>query len=531
MDKLISPPQQVIPSEKDSAVGTHLDIEDIYAVAGGHIADEIPDDELAHIEADATVDTDSDVDDSVRLYLRDIGRIDRLKSIVDEKKLAYQYELGVCATRFLAELHAEGDAAFHAMHAVTQTPEFTTKFNERIRLIQDIIYLCSLNLDPTQLVTNEAAMRVLQTDVRLKTFFVADVPEAKATEDDGTAEPVPAPLTAYVRNSLNKTEARVYTNLCAMVCIAVENDFEKNRTDVDHVMRLLILYLFHQQHTSGDADEIVTTATLQQRFERMNQPLTISVAMLQDALEWNQREGERARERLINANLRLVVSNAKKYLGRGMSMLDLIQEGSIGLMRATEKYEPRRGFKFSTYATWWIRQAITRAVADQSRTIRLPVHVGETINRLMRTAATIQQKTGRDASPDDIAEELQMPAEKVRRILDASRQTLSLETPVGNDGDANLADFIEDYHGATPAETATQTLLRERLNDALTRLPERERRIIQLRFGLEDGRSRTLEEVGREFGITRERTRQIEGEALRKLRHPGVARGLRSFLE
>ena len=242
-------------------------------------------------------------------------------------------------------------------------------------------------------------------------------------------------------------------------------------------------------------------------------------------------KGRDAREQLISANLRLVVSNAKKYLGRGMSMLDLIQEGSIGLMRATEKFDHRRGFKFSTYATWWIRQAITRAVADQSRTIRLPVHVGETINRLMRMASRIQQETGRDATPDDIAEALGMPTDKVRRILDASRQTLSLETPVGSDGDANLADFIEDYHGATPAESATHMLLRERLSEALTRLPERERRIIQLRYGLEDGRSRTLEEVGREFGITRERTRQIEGEALRKLRHPGVARGLRSFLE
>jgi RNA polymerase primary sigma factor len=175
-------------------------------------------------------------------------------------------------------------------------------------------------------------------------------------------------------------------------------------------------------------------------------------------------KGRDAREQLISANLRLVVSNAKKYLGRGMSMLDLIQEGSIGLMRATEKFDHRRGFKFSTYATWWIRQAITWAAADQSRTIRLPVHVGETINRLMRMASRIQQETGRDATPDDIAEALGMPTDKVRRILDASRQTLSLETPVGSDGDANLADFIEDYHGATPAESATHMLLRERLS-------------------------------------------------------------------
>lgn len=201
-------------------------------------------------------------------------------------------------------------------------------------------------------------------------------------------------------------------------------------------------------------------------------------------------------------------------------------------MRATEKFDHRRGFKFSTYATWWIRQAITRAVADQSRTIRLPVHVGETINRLMRMASRIQQETGRDATPDDIADKLNMPSDKVRRILDASRQTLSLETPVGSDGDANLADFIEDFDGKTPAESAEDNVLSDHLLQALSRLTVRERKIIMLRYGIGTKFGpQTLEQVGREFGITRERTRQIEAEALRKLRHPGIARGLRSFLK
>ncbi|MBM4413261.1 MAG: sigma-70 family RNA polymerase sigma factor [Chloroflexi bacterium] len=309
----------------------------------------------------------------------------------------------------------------------------------------------------------------------------------------------------------DRPEARQLAVLAALVCVEVEPLLEEAVTTDDIIARLVTyVTVVHPHHGQQLSDA---------------QPLPRR--MIDDMVH----DGGLAREHLIAANLRLVVSNAKKYLGRGMSMLDLIQEGSIGLMRATEKFDHRRGFKFSTYATWWIRQAITRAVADQSRTIRLPVHVGETINRLMRTAAKIQQVTAREATPDDIAEELNMPVEKVRRILDASRQTLSLETPVGTDGDANLADFIEDYHGATPMMSAEQIVLRERLHEALTRLPERERRIIQLRYGLEDGRSRTLEEVGREFGITRERTRQIEGEALRKLRHPGVARGLRSFLE
>ena len=242
-------------------------------------------------------------------------------------------------------------------------------------------------------------------------------------------------------------------------------------------------------------------------------------------------DGARARDHLIQANLRLVVSVAKKYVGRGLSFLDLIQEGNIGLMKATDKFDYKRGFKFSTYATWWIRQAITRAISDQSRTIRLPVHVGETINRVKKTSHRLQQILEREPSKEELARALDLPEEKVRQVLDVSRHPISLEAPVGAEGDAFLGDFIEDDKIPTPMELASQHLLKSQIGEALAKLSDRERKIILLRFGLEDGRFRTLEEVGREFGITRERIRQIEAKALRKLRHPSYSRTLQGYLE
>jgi len=242
-------------------------------------------------------------------------------------------------------------------------------------------------------------------------------------------------------------------------------------------------------------------------------------------------DGERARTHLIQANLRLVVSVAKRYVGRGMSFLDLIQEGNIGLMKATDKFDYKRGFKFSTYATWWIRQAITRSISDQSRTIRLPVHVGETINRVRKTSHRLQQIFEREPTAEEVARAMDMTDEKVRQVLDVSRHPISLEAPVGQDGEAFLGDFIEDSALPPPVELASHQLLKTQIAEALDKLSERERRIIVLRFGLEDGRFRTLEEVGREFGITRERIRQIEAKALRKLRHPSYSRQLRGYLD